>query len=311
MTEHSILWSGNTIGDAVNAPLDPDEIAAAMYYFFEYCPLPGLGYRAGAGAYENYPFYVTIETKNIYQIGAVIKGYLNSLEVTNPSGLNVQIDTGGAIVDGRFYMADAAPLVDVVVAPGSGFNYYLLGIRMEYSAQTVTADMIGPETSINDLVQPMTRGDDYLLPLAVVKVSSGSVVTVYDCRRFITPNGYQQVRVINRQGGSASNWSLSGTNNYVPESEVGVVAACIRTPLAFNPLDISPIVFATPKATNAVLAVGSVPSSESEGILVNPFDGSTVAGDRYAFAIIVGNDNPDRYTTRDFYAYVQYTEETS
>ena len=91
MVEFSIPWGGTVIGDA--GPYLDDDWSDMYRKFFSRD-------RTTQG---------------------VLQDYANELEVTTPGALQVEVDTGAAIVDGKFYETDAVvPLA--VVAPGAGRN---------------------------------------------------------------------------------------------------------------------------------------------------------------------------------------------
>lgn len=168
MTEKSYFWNGNSVGDAVNAPYTIDAIHEIFNQIF--CSK------------------MTSE--------GVIKGYANGLQGTNPSGLNISINTGAAIVYGRFYENDAA-IASTVTAPGAGFNYYTYVLRLTGGAtQTIRVVRLGPSTTDYPTVtQSAPTFPDppstWEIELFRVRVSSASAVVMTDRRSYWRNNGYQ------------------------------------------------------------------------------------------------------------------------
>lgn len=217
MTEYSHFWGGDHIGAiASDWRVSDDDFAMMLRNVF------GLGtpYTWDVGLPAGY----SIQT----QCG-VLKARDNELEVTENS-LDIEVDTGVAIVDGRIYNNTAGGLVaGTIVAPGSGTNYYLCGLRAIKASQTVRAVLIGPETDPANIVQPFTPGTDVLEPLAAITIDSGSSVTIYDLRRFIRPMGYQLISLIRRQGDEDSLlWNEPGTDGIILDSEVGIMFGCFQ-----------------------------------------------------------------------------------
>ena len=80
--------------------------------------------------------------------------YLNQLEVTNPSGTNIQVDTGGALVDGHFMDMDAS-LTFNVSAPGANSRIDAVVLVQNNTTSAVTQGVI----SGNDLIFPTDLTD--------------------------------------------------------------------------------------------------------------------------------------------------------
>lgn len=180
MTQSSYFWYGNTIGDAVNAPYTVNIIHEIIRKIFNSRP-----------ATEG-----------------VIKGYGNELEVTNPSGLNISINTGAALVYDRLYENDAA-ISSAVVAPGAGSNYYTYVLRLDMTAQTIRLVRVGPDVgTYPSPTQDATPGT-WEIELAQVRVTSSSVVTLTDRRAYSRLNGMQIPLVLAHESQS-DNWFKGG-----------------------------------------------------------------------------------------------------
>lgn len=154
MTETSYFWGGTTVGDATIAPYDDDEYSDIQRKMF------------------------TVNRA----VQGVLVNYLEELLVQNPSGTTIRLNTGAAIVDGKFYEADADVDFSVTV-PGAGSNYYTLVLRKSWVAQTVRAAILGPDVGAPPAVT-QTDGTTWEISLATVRVQSSGVITVTDTREY-------------------------------------------------------------------------------------------------------------------------------
>lgn len=120
----------------------------------------------------------------------VIAGYLNELEVTNPSGLDIEVDTGGAVVDGKLYRADAAVTGLSVTTPTVGTTGFRVVLRKSWSSQTVRAAVI-MNTDGNSDPPALTQvdGTTWEISLATGTVTTGGVVTLADDRTIVALSG--------------------------------------------------------------------------------------------------------------------------
>jgi hypothetical protein len=168
----------------------------------------------------------------------VLQDYENELEVTTTGNEVVQVDTGAAIVDGKFYETDAVvPLV--VAKPGAGDNYYTIVLRKNWigvDAQTVRVDILGPNIAAPPTVAA-TQVDGLVwdIALATVKVHNDGITTVTDFRAFAKYSA--AFPIAGRQGlyGAYDTqnfyWGSQGANNSVPFGnvicQIGVRAVAI------------------------------------------------------------------------------------
>lgn len=242
MTEKSFFFGG-TSGDGALNPMSAEDFSDFMYYAMEWM----YAYN-GPSTLGRAEYGVEIEGTTVPLRGTVIPNNYSDLLPENDAGAHVQLKAGCAIVDGRLYSCDTTPAVEVTVAtPGAGSNYYALGLEANYTAQTVRAISQGPVNSVNLLTKIFNserKSASYFAVMAIVKVTSGGVITVYDCRRFTRMNGYQCLKVIGRQGANNNDWTFGGTNNYYPGSGVGFFpiftkateAAPRRIPQIYDPV---------------------------------------------------------------------------
>jgi len=187
-------------------------------------------------------------------VQGVIAHYANELEVTTTGNEVVQVDTGAAIVDGKFYETDAVVGPLGVAKPGApGDNYYTIILRKDWigaNPQTVRVALYGPvgappAAPLYGATQ--VDGTVWEIPLATVKVHDDGTTTVTDRRKYMPlPSA---IACMDRQGGSATEWNTVGTTNYVvhrPLIQCGVIhhiAGNISTVTFPKPFAYKPIVF--------------------------------------------------------------------
>jgi len=146
MTQGSLPWGGVSIGDAAGglfpAPYSDDEWSDVWRKLF-------IGDRAAEG---------------------VIAGYSNELEVTTPGGLNYQVDTGAALVDGKFYESNA---VESYTFAGAAGEFERIVLRKDWAAQTVRQVVLGPAGGVPALTQ--VDGTTWEIPLATIQENAGAL----------------------------------------------------------------------------------------------------------------------------------------
>ncbi len=155
MTETSFYWGGTTIGDATDSPYDNDEFSDIWRKLFQRD-------RATQGP---------------------IDGYENELVITNPSGLTIRMDTGAALVDGKFYENDAQ-IDTILVAPAVLTRIDRFVLRKSWGSQTVRMIVIAGTEGAGVPGLTQTDGVTWDVPLAQVSITTGSVVTITSEREF-------------------------------------------------------------------------------------------------------------------------------
>ena len=235
MAESSWLWGGTTTGDA--GPYTDDSFSDLWSSLFQ----------------------------SDRTLQGPLKGLLGELLVTNPSGTTIRLASGWAVVDGKVYKNTAN--LDFVVSVPASTKYYRLVLRKSFTAQTVKAAVIGPvDGTYPALTQ--TDGTTWEIPLAHFTITSGGVVTLLDVRTFCQYSTnivttminnsnvtYEKLapgasKFANRQGGSATDWTTPGNNNYTPSSSrlQGGVKDCgsIAANTVFNQTVTFPVAFSQP-----------------------------------------------------------------
>lgn len=168
----------------------------------------------------------------------------NELEVTNPSGANIQVDTGRGMSHGHELRNTTAitfavsspvgnPRIDVVclvenntaVARTQGiatpndliFPTSLTDYEGTASLKPYTCRLaILKGTPAGSPVAPTLDVDTatlFMVPLAQYQISTGGVVSALTDRREFARFSTNHLALLQRQGGSATDWSVIGTTN--------------------------------------------------------------------------------------------------
>lgn len=171
----------------------------------------------------------------------VAPGYLNSLAGTVTGANAVQIDTGGALVDGKYYNNSAAVSVNIpstvtytridrIVLRANWAAYTVRIYRIagtEASSPTPPAIVQTPGTTYDiKLVQALvntsgtvTLTDERILTQVQTAGIANSAVTtakITDANVTYAKLAIYASKVTNRQGGNSGNWSTPGTTNFTP-----------------------------------------------------------------------------------------------
>lgn len=212
----------------------------------------------------------------------VAPGFLNELAGTVTGANTVSINSGGGLVDGIPYRSTAAVSVTIPSAVGAGNTRIdRIVLRASWSAQTVRITRIAGTDAASPTAPAITQTSEttYDILLYQALVTTGGTVTLTDERTFaatgssgiatgaivegkigslavttgkiandavdISKIGAQVAAIIGRQGGSASNWGMSGgTSNYTPTT-LRIQAGCFSTPTSRPGGGIGTITFPT------------------------------------------------------------------
>lgn len=154
MTEISYFWAGTTVGDATSAPYSDDVFSDKERRMFA-------SYRASRG---------------------VLKDDGNELAATGGTS-PVAINTGAAIVDGKFY-ENTASLNVTVATPAGATRIDCIVLRKDFAAQTVRITKIAGAEGGGAPAVTQTDGTTWDLPLWQVSITTGGIITLTDERRF-------------------------------------------------------------------------------------------------------------------------------
>jgi hypothetical protein len=139
----------------------------------------------------------------------VAPGYLNTFNGTTATN-QATIATGGAMVDGRQYRNDTAVNVTIPSAVGGGNTRIdRIVLRANWTAQTVRIFRIAGTDAASPTAPAITQtsGTTYDITLYQALVNTSGLVALIEER--VWAGGR-----LTRQGGSATDWSTAGANNY-------------------------------------------------------------------------------------------------
>ena len=182
----------------------------------------------------------------------VYKGKLNSLAVSGTLVNNVTVATGAANVNGYYYENDTALTITAFAAPAAQIRYDRVVLRANMTssahadgqpAKSVRAVRIaGTEGAGTPPALTQSSGTYWEIPLAVLAVTTGGVVTVTDGRNYVPLSGTNEPAALNtativsipyvtkRQGGDTVSWGTAGATNYNVTGQVKMqVGASVPT----------------------------------------------------------------------------------
>lgn len=184
----------------------------------------------------------------------VAPAYLNSLAGTVTAANTVAINTGGAMVDGKWFINNASQDVNIPSASGAGNTRIdRIVLRADWANFNVSVYRIAGTNASSPTAPAVTQtsGTTYDIKLYQALVTTAGVVTLTDERQY-AGRGF-----LCRQGGSATIWDTGGTTAYYP-SEVLIQAGrtivssggttTVTFPRAFA---YTPIIFIVPEVTNS------------------------------------------------------------
>ncbi len=146
----------------------------------------------GDGLIGGYPSAQLIQmTAGMWTIGpdrdAVGRAWNNSLELTNPAGLNLSMDTGGGVVSGFEYDSTAAVVIPLVlpIINTTGWRWVL---RADWAAQTVRAALLQSADGVAAIpAVTQINGVTWEVSLAFGTITVGGVITITDDRSYLRP----------------------------------------------------------------------------------------------------------------------------
>jgi len=147
----------------------------------------------------------------------VAPNYLNALAGTVTGANTVAINTGGAMVDGKAYENNASLNVNIPSASAGNTRIDRIVLRADWAGFILSVHRIAGVDSGSPTAPAITQtpGTTYDIMLYQALVDAAGTVTLTD-ERVIAGSSV----TINRQGGSATDWSMAGTNNYASNYEI-------------------------------------------------------------------------------------------
>lgn len=111
----------------------------------------------------------------------VAPGFLNELECTENGANTVAVDTGGAVVDGKYYLNDASVDINIPSASGGGNTRIdRIVLRADWAGFSVSIHRIAGTDAATPSAPAITQTSEttYDIKLCQVLVTTGGVVTV-------------------------------------------------------------------------------------------------------------------------------------
>jgi len=183
----------------------------------------------------------------------VAPGYGNELAATDAGGGDIEIDTGGAVVDGKWYDSTSAVTVNIPTPAAGNERIDRIVARCTWAGFIVRITRIAGIAAPIPVAPAITQtsGAIYDIALWQARITDGGVITLTDERTWagtdvdgvtlqsvagvlsIADGGVDTAQLANdsvddtkagdrvpqfyrRQGGSAVSWATAGTNNYTP-----------------------------------------------------------------------------------------------
>jgi hypothetical protein len=156
----------------------------------------------------------------------VLLGYGNTLAVTGATS-PVAVNTGAALVDGKFYENTASVNV-AIPTPAGATRIDRIVLRKDFAGQTVRITRIAGTEGAGAPAITQTDGTTWDIPLAQASITTGGIITVTDERSFAsTPLA---------QGGK-TRLSLPPSAGFPPDDSSGSAAAQIQMKLTTDATD--------------------------------------------------------------------------
>jgi hypothetical protein len=205
-----------------------------------------------------------------FNFEGVAPGYLNALVGSVPAANTARIGTGGAVVDGQWYKNDAAVDVNIPSAVGGGNTRIdRVVLRVTWASFQCVITRIAGTDAASPVVPSITQtpGTTYDIMLYQALVNTSGTVTLTDERVMAAPT-------VNRQGGSATDWTITGSNNY-STIKTRIQIGCCQTSVVGAIAVTFPVAFAQPPlvictAIDSTLAYVGTPSATQVSIYSDP-----------------------------------------
>lgn len=157
-TEFSYFWDGTTQGDALLSPHSSDVFANLWAILMQ----------------SNTSSQGVIETDH--------SSFFSQLIVTNPAGNNIRVANGAALVNGRVY-TNTANIDNTIETPSLGTRIDRVILRTTFASQIIRIAIIsGKSGAGTPTIQQ--NADVWEIPLALVSITIGGVITITDERVF-------------------------------------------------------------------------------------------------------------------------------
>lgn len=169
-------------------------------------------------------------------VQSVIPNYGNCFAITETSpATTVQIASGAAIVDGKFYENTAG--VDFGITwPGVGTNYYQIVLRKDFAAQTVRLAELGPSL-VGYPALTQTDGTTWEIALYKITVDAARNVVITDIRRYAGGEIEGSVKIGEFSPGAVASYIINAIPSFAKNVRLyisGYASATCEIWLQFN-----------------------------------------------------------------------------
>ena len=151
----------------------------------------------GAGSGDQVASYTQVHDSTASRILAacsgfegVAPGYLNELACTDKADNTCAVNTGGAVVDGKWYINDASADVNIPSASGAGNTRIdRIVLRASWAGFDIAITRIAGTDAVSPTAPDITQtsGTTYDIQLCQVLVDTAGALTVTDERTWATP----------------------------------------------------------------------------------------------------------------------------
>lgn len=236
---------------------------------------------------QTYLMYATKTFAACSGFEGVAAGRLNCLAGTVSGANTVAINTGYAVVDGKFFYNSASQDVNIPSADGGNTRIDRIVLRADWANFNVSVTRIAGTQSTGTPSAPaitQTSGTTYDIMLYQALVDSAGTVTITDERVYASRG------IVRRQGGSATVWATGGTTNYDSTNVIIQIGACTIASGGYvnvtfpKPFANHPLVIATAGASGKIASVANIGETGARVFLTGN-DGTEGTGDVYWMAI--------------------------
>ena len=133
----------------------------------------------------------------------VLAGYANELIVTGASS-PVSVDTGAAMVDGKFYESTSVETF-TISTPSASTRVDRIVLEKDWTAQTVRLARVDGVEGAGVPALTQSDGSTWQIPIYQVSITTGGVITLTDDRSYLSPAGVPVNSVFYTSAGSAPN----------------------------------------------------------------------------------------------------------
>jgi hypothetical protein len=182
-------------------------------------------------------------------VQGILYGVLGGLKVTAPGFVSpVSVAAGAAVVEGFYYKNDAPVSIAIPGTPSQRVD--LIVLRANWAARTVRlARLAGTDGSPTPPVLTQVAGTTWEIAIAQATVTPLGIFPSSLNTAIARSPGWVPLL---RQGGSATQWGVTGTTNYTP-AEAWIIQTGVKTASGTTLI----VTYPTPFATSPVVIVSN------------------------------------------------------